>query len=242
MNVMRRAKSVDMPEYYHSYNFAGDSPAELIAKTDKLIQDIQAEIGIKLIVIDGIGEYVNSVNNEEECNQIVRYFHDLAKKLGIGVILIIHKNLGLDQKSRGHLGSQLERKCETMLETTYPKDGLSTLASRFARNSAAFDPICFAYNPTLGYHVYVGRKSALVKEPSKKDKRITQDAQFLQELASREGRTIATKPFLQSIQEEFTVAERTAKNRIAEWKELGWIETIKGGGYRITIQEATQDA
>jgi hypothetical protein len=57
---------------------------------------------------------VVDVNDSAESNAFVAAYHDLAIRHKCPVIGVLHLNPG-SEKSRGHLGSQLERKSETNL-------------------------------------------------------------------------------------------------------------------------------
>jgi len=76
--------------------------------------------GVHSVLLDGAADFVADVNDPEESNAFVATVHDLAIKHDCPVIGVIHFNPG-GEKSRGHLGSQLERKAETNL--SLEKDG-----------------------------------------------------------------------------------------------------------------------
>lgn len=64
--------------------------------------------------IDGIGDLVLNVNDPAEANEFVAELHELAIGFDCPIVCIIHTNPN-GEKTRGHLGSQLERKAETNL-------------------------------------------------------------------------------------------------------------------------------
>ena len=76
--------------------------------------------GIYAVIIDGVADLVLDVNDAAECNALVADLQNLAIRYDCPIICVIHKNPGSD-KTRGHLGSQIERKAETNL--TLEKDG-----------------------------------------------------------------------------------------------------------------------
>lgn len=71
--------------------------------------------GIHSIFIDGGADMIADVNNPEESNAFVAELHALAICEDCPIINVLHLNPGSDAKSRGHFGSQLERKAETNL-------------------------------------------------------------------------------------------------------------------------------
>jgi len=84
--------------------------------------------GIHSVFIDGPGDLVPSVNDEEASNTLVAILMGLAEKHACHIINAIHLNHGSpnDSKMRGHLGSQLARKSETTIKVT-AKDEVRTL-------------------------------------------------------------------------------------------------------------------
>ena len=107
-------------------------------------------------MIDGVADFIASVNDEADSNGIVHFFSQLAIEYNTLIVLVIHLNPGSD-KERGHLGSQLQRKAETILAVR--KDGdLSYIDSKDSRiiNRDSIPAIQFKYDKEKHYHVYAG--------------------------------------------------------------------------------------
>jgi len=106
----------DIPEWLETYALAGEilSPVWLEA----IMWAAQARHGaIHSIILDGVADVVRNVNDPAESDMIVASLMKLAKEFKCHIIAIIHINPGgADSgKTRGHLGSTLERKAETNL-------------------------------------------------------------------------------------------------------------------------------
>jgi hypothetical protein len=73
--------------------------------------------GIHAVILDGVADLVRNVNDPAEADLITAGLIRLAKKYKTHIIAVIHINPGgADSgKTRGHLGSTLERKAETNL-------------------------------------------------------------------------------------------------------------------------------
>lgn len=68
------------------------------------------------VVIDGTADLLHAPNNEEESVDLVDLVMELADFNKCHVLNVLHANLGDDlMKPRGHLGSNLFRKCELSL-------------------------------------------------------------------------------------------------------------------------------
>lgn len=67
-----------------------------------------------VIFIDGISDLCNDVNASEEAESLVSSMLAVSSQYNIGIVTILH-SLATMGKLRGHLGSCLERKCETSI-------------------------------------------------------------------------------------------------------------------------------
>jgi hypothetical protein len=119
--IFRRA-GVAESDLLHAYQLAGFGVKELNAALDHLLDERKWFAAF----LDGTGDFVADVNDPEECNYFVSRLHGLAIKHDSHLFNVLHLNPSSDFKSRGHLGSQLERKAETNLRIE-KKDGVSLL-------------------------------------------------------------------------------------------------------------------
>jgi hypothetical protein len=78
-------------------------------------QEAQRGNGVFIALIDGHGDLVRNVNDPEETADYVATLHALAIETRCHIYGALHLNPGSDFKSRGHLGSELERKSQTNL-------------------------------------------------------------------------------------------------------------------------------
>ena len=67
-----------------------------------------------VLFIDGISDLCNDVNASEEAEKLVSSLLAVSSQYNIGIVTIIHSLASLG-KLRGHLGSTLERKCESSI-------------------------------------------------------------------------------------------------------------------------------
>ena len=72
-----------------------------------------------LVVIDGIRDLINSINDEREATMINEKLLKWSEQKQIHIITILHQNKG-DGNARGHLGTELMNKAETVV--TLSKD------------------------------------------------------------------------------------------------------------------------
>lgn len=154
--VLKRAHFDVTPDYYLAYNIRSLSLDNYQDKTNGICEAANEKFGgIHSIFIDGGADYLEDVNDAKTANAIVTYFIQLSIKYNCPVIIIVHLNPGSD-KERGHFGSQLQRKCYSMI-TIEKKGDVSTAKPKFLRKAGLSDlnPISFQFNKDLGYHTQV---------------------------------------------------------------------------------------
>lgn len=109
--VFRRA--LDMSklgnECYRTYGLRRLSPQQRLKAIDYAIRTSD---NLGLVIIDGIADLVSDVNNIDESNEVVQRLMKWTEVYNIHIITVIHVNWG-STKPTGHLGSALQKKCET---------------------------------------------------------------------------------------------------------------------------------
>lgn len=133
--VLARAGLSDLPEWLRSYHLA-DVPTPLRRKA--LAHEMKrAAIGGKLLAVfvDGIADLCIDPNDNAEAFGLVEELHRLAITYHCPIICVLHENPGSTEgKTRGHLGSQLERKAETNLRLSKANDGITTIFTERSRH------------------------------------------------------------------------------------------------------------
>jgi hypothetical protein len=113
--MVRRAGLKLPPPWFHSYCLTGlGFKAILDCFVLALEMSAQQHGGLLAACLDGIADLVSDVNDPAECNALIAQLHGLSIKYDCHINGVIHFNPGTE-KSRGHLGSQFERKAETNL-------------------------------------------------------------------------------------------------------------------------------
>lgn len=90
------------------------SPSERLAVIEKVLQETK---NIGLIVIDGIRDLITSINDEAEASNIATKLLKWSEVYNIHIVTILHQNKGNEQ-ARGHVGTELINKSETVISVT----------------------------------------------------------------------------------------------------------------------------
>jgi hypothetical protein len=198
-------------ENYKSYNLRSFTPKERIKAVELTLErDSQIFGGIHSIFIDGCADFVSSVNDEIECGEFVRTLESWAIKYSCPVITVLHLNPGtVTSKSRGHLGSHLERKAESVFEITKDQDSeISTIQGKLFRNAGRVPEVQFQYDFDKGYHIGLGIRRKSQKQEQKEIE--------LKDMASKllSGSMLSYTALKAKLMDEFHMSESTAKRKI----------------------------
>lgn len=130
-------------ECYRPYGLRKLSPKERVEVIDFAFRT-SSNLGVA--IIDGIADLVSDVNNIEECNEVVQRLMKWTEEYNIHIITVIHSNWGTS-KPTGHLGSALEKKCETqiLLEKNENDKSIMNVKCKSSRGRA-FDSFGFYIN------------------------------------------------------------------------------------------------
>lgn len=105
------------------------------------------EIG--LVVIDGIRDLVESVNDEAECKKMVDWLMMLSTKYFCHIMVVIHENK-VSNTIRGHLGTELQNKAETVISMEKVEGDQVSIVSARETRGIPFSPFAIYYNQDTG--------------------------------------------------------------------------------------------
>lgn len=120
-----------LPPWLLSYCLTGFRAADIRRAIPLLMEQAQKQFGgIHSAFVDGVADAADDVNDPKESGALVAEFHALAIRFDCTLVSAIHLNPGSDFKTRGHLGSQLERKAETNLQIEKADEFCTLFASK----------------------------------------------------------------------------------------------------------------
>ena len=119
------------------------TPEERIAIVREAIYRTE---NIGLVVIDGIRDMVHDINNPGESTTVISYLMTWTGERDIHIHTVLHQNKG-DENARGHIGTELSNKAETVLqvEKDEKNPGVSTVKTAHIR-AVDFEPFAFRIN------------------------------------------------------------------------------------------------
>ena len=95
---------------------------------------------ISYVLIDGIRDLVYDINSQEEAVKISTKLLRWSKDKNCHITVVIHENKA-DASARGHLGTEIQNKCETVLSVT--KEGSKSIIKPEITRGRDFKDITF---------------------------------------------------------------------------------------------------
>ena len=111
-----------------------DTNADRLAIIEYVLKRIE---GVSLVIIDGIVDVANGVNEEPEAIALVSKLMKISADKNIHLVTVLHENKN-DRGAKGHLGSYLVQKAETVYGVSRSEDGNSTFIEGLYTRNASF--------------------------------------------------------------------------------------------------------
>jgi hypothetical protein len=129
-----------IPSNLNTYGLRKLNPSERLKLVEYAIENTP---NLGFVVIDGIRDLITSINDEAEASNIASKLLKWTEEFNIHMVVVLHENPGSD-KARGHIGTELMNKAETVIALQVDKyDGsISIVSAGFCRNKS-FKPFAF---------------------------------------------------------------------------------------------------
>jgi hypothetical protein len=230
--ALKRAGVQEPPPWLMSYTLADLNIGERHQALENAIALAEEDHGgIFAIIIDGVADLCSSPNDDREAFALVAKLHGIALKHKCAVITIIHENPGSEMgKSRGHLGSELDRKVETTLRLAKDGDGVTSMWVKFGRHCdmPKGSAWCFKWCSDLEMHISVGTANTMKDE--EKQELFVEEAR----IAFSGMTSLKYSELVVAIQKALPLKERAAKGRVKKWEEAGVVVKI-GDRYQFAV-------
>jgi hypothetical protein len=205
-----------------------------------LVAILEEEPNLRAVLIDGFADLLGSVNDEEQAIELVRYLMATAHKHEVAIIGVLHLNPGSDEKSRGHLGSQLGRKSQTVLQIKQRDDGSRVLFTQRARKRSIPEAhgVRFDWCEESQGFVEVEGTPGEIKQAQK----LEDWTRLLIEIeAETDMRAWKNKDIVSAIMEAEVVKKRTAQTRLKQWLNAGLLKhDANRGVYTSTLENPNE--
>jgi hypothetical protein len=227
VKAMNRAAVSHVPDWIRSYSLA-DLPT--VKRRQALASEMTAarreHHGIQFVIIDGVADLIHDPNDPKEAFALVEELHRLAIRHDTPIIGILHLNPGSDFKTRGHLGSQLERKAESVIALEREKNGeIVTVYLKEARHGYLPKDLGprFAWDQEMGRHELVEGSRREAKAAARRQEELPEFTLLANKIVEPNG---ARKwgPFIQDIMSLRGATRASAERIFTSMRNYGIIE------------------
>lgn len=195
----------------------------------KMAREAITEIKPDLVIIDGIRDMAKDFNDIKESSSLVGTLMTISTEQDCAIISILHQNKA-DTNARGHLGSELCNKSETVLQVENT-DGIATVSPVYSRNRE-IEPFSFRVNVD---GLPVGCSIPKVEKKRSEVEDLFKRAMFGQALWKKE----ILIPQLAAYSGK---SEKTASRRLQDALSWGIVKISKAGTYYLaSLAEDTED-
>lgn len=186
---------------------------------------IATEKGIGVVIIDGIRDLVYDINNMTEASILASNLLRWTEEKNIHIIGVLHQNK-TNSDVRGHLGTEVMNKCETLAEVTSTKN-ISKVNFLYTRN---IEPQSFAF--TIN-NEGLPTECTMPKEKIGSDNIVSNinldSIKKIIDLAFNGNNTCTTSILIDQIKKTMAVGENKAKDYLKGWVlEEKLLEVSKG--------------
>lgn len=195
------------------------------------VLSVISDPGTGIVILDGIGDLLHDVNSSEETSSIISELMAATYTHGCGLIVTIHDNpvanrSGVAGKARGHLGSELCRKSDSVLRIVKTDDQYM-ITSDFSFGKLRHGKqvqSCFAWSDTESMMV----SSRFIPQYSERDRETVMQ---LSKVKLTGWRYTDLKQHIANI-ENITSVD-TAGTRTKRLRAAGAIEKLMDGTYAL---------
>jgi len=133
-------------ERFFCYCLRPYNPAERVEIIQWIFDNFK---GIGFVIIDGIRDLVRDINSPEEATEISSKLLKWSEHSGAHILNVLHENKG-DGKARGHIGTELINKAETILKVEKSEQNsiFSSIKCEMVRG-LDFEPIYFTITDNI---------------------------------------------------------------------------------------------
>ena len=146
--LKRILRLADLPEYKNPDNLIMLALRKFSPKLRLAI--VEQAIGIipdlGLVIIDGIRDFLYDINSSSESTDIISKFMQWTDDRQIHIHTVLHQNKN-DEHARGHIGTELNNKAETIMQVEVDKmDRTVSVVEAIHIRDREFEPFAFRIN------------------------------------------------------------------------------------------------
>ena len=234
--IVRRAKCTNPPSWFRTYGLVGMGRKDrLVSILHSMDRFYYAYGGIHMVVIDGIADLIDGVNDEERSVNLIEELFRLAAIYRTCIVCVLHLSPS-GYKLRGHLGSEIQRKAAGIISIEKDDDKQNSIVKALkVRDGSPLDipQVIIGWDDELKYHVVVPDSYRTKAQ----DRKLSDLSEIARDIFFGVS-TISYTNLVAELKERLGVKDRQAKNYIKTMKENKIIWQLEGdsGHYTYDLQ------
>lgn len=236
--ALARAGQKDDPPWLCHYAMVGVGCTELQAALPLILARAKARHkGVFTLILDGVADFVPSVNDEVACNAFIAWLRSLAIEYNCPILTVIHSNEGIKNgdDGRGWLGKELTRKAESnlLLKKVGPITTITSEKQRKAPITEA-DGVAFAWDEDQQRHITCQKPEG---SSDKKGRAYTYQFEDVESIFPKHGSKAMTRNALYRFAADLVSIKETAfrdlLHRAVQTGQLERVPDAQGFCYRL---------
>jgi hypothetical protein len=241
--VMRRAGQTTLPAWLNSYPRKGTSAERLRLELETLLKYHAKKFGgIHSVHLDGVADMVIDVNDPGETNPFVSWLEHLSVTYDCPFLLVLHLNPVTTKdsihKSRGHLGSHLQRKCETDIRLKKETDTTTVVYTDLQGTRRAplleKDGVRFEWDHQYAMHLSCDRPPSPILDIQREKLIASAEGAF----AHADKKALRYADLISAITAHAGITRSSAEDRLTKMRKLQILQKDMLGFYSVK-KEAT---
>jgi hypothetical protein len=120
VNRVCRMAGVQNPPDLEYYDLRGYDTQTRVSMIDFALNEGNPQKDIGLVIVDGCRDLVHDFNDPKDATKLATHFLQWTANNGLHLITVLHQNKA-DNNARGHVGSELTNKAETVISVEVEK-------------------------------------------------------------------------------------------------------------------------
>jgi len=234
-------------EYFDLRNFNTHERVEFIRLT---LNDRNPQKDIGLVIIDGCRDLIHDINDPKDATQIATLLMQWTANNGLHIITVLHQNKG-DNNARGHVGTELINKAETVISVEVDKDDTSVSIVKPEQTRAeGFNGFAFNINadglPQLLPDYELNGKAAASKKAFNPFDYQPETHHGVLSKVFATGPIKALSDYIEALKIEWLangvkLADNTAKLCKSYYQKMGWVTNKSEPGKKAVYEYQNKD-
>lgn len=215
--IVDRCDMETPPSWYHTYCLVGMARKERLLSIIQVMDRMYYEYGgIHMVVIDGIADLLEGVNDEQSSVGLVEELFRLAGIYKTCILSVLHLTPN-GFKLRGHLGSELQRKAAGILSVEKDQETQNSFVKAIkVRDGSPLDvPLLeLGWDKQLNRMVYLGEGD----KSNQENRKLVELTRLVKGLFTQKSK-YSYQELTTALMSELSIKDRTAKNYIKLLKD-----------------------